>query len=83
MQTYACLNLDKKYRKKKFRAKQLLIKRLIDNRCNAIEAVPERRAIHALNAHFFHRESRVNVNIKEMIYELAWYIAVITSSLEF
>ena len=79
----ACLNLDKKYRKIFFRAKQLPIKGLIDNRCNALEAVPERRAQHVLNAHFFHRVLRMNVNIKEMIYELAWYIAVITSGLEF
>jgi len=51
MQTRALLNLDKKYCKRFLRAKQLPIKRLIDNRCHALEAVPERRAIHKLNAH--------------------------------
>ena len=43
MQTRALLNL----------AKQLPVKGLIDNRCHALEAVPERRAIHKLNAIFF------------------------------
>jgi len=43
MQTRALLNL----------AKQLPVKGLIDNRCHALEAVPERRAIHKLNANFF------------------------------
>jgi len=31
----------------------LPVKGLIDNRCHALEAVPERRAIHTLNAYFF------------------------------
>jgi len=43
MQTCALLNL----------AKQLPVKGLIDNRCHALEAVPERRAIHKLIAIFF------------------------------
>jgi len=43
LQTHALLNL----------AKQLPVKGLIDNRCHALEAVPERRAIHKLNANFF------------------------------
>ena len=43
MQTRALLNL----------AKQLPFKGLIDNRCHALEAVPEPRAIHKLNANFF------------------------------
>jgi len=43
MQTRALLNL----------AKQLPVKGLIDKRCHALEAVPERRAIHKLNANFF------------------------------
>jgi len=43
MQTRALLNL----------AKQLPVKGLIDNRCHALEEVPERRAIHTLNAIFF------------------------------
>jgi len=41
MQTRALLNL----------AKQLPVKG-IDNRCHALEAAPERRAIHKLNAIF-------------------------------
>jgi len=54
MQTRALLNL----------AKQLPVKGLIDNRCHALEAVPERRAIHKLNANIFLQKSkRVNVNI--------------------
>jgi len=53
MQTRALLNLDKKYCKIFPRAKQLPVKGLIDNRCHALEAVPERRAIHKLNANFF------------------------------
>ena len=53
MQTRALLNLDKKYCKIFNRAKQLPVKGLIDNRCHALEAVPERRAIHKLNAYFF------------------------------
>ena len=32
---------------------EVLYKGLIDNRCHALEAVPERRAIHKLNAIFF------------------------------
>ena len=52
MQTRAFLNLDKKYCKIFLRAKQLPVKGLIDNRCHALEAVPERRAIHKLNAYF-------------------------------
>jgi len=43
MQTRALLNL----------AKQLPVEGLIDNRCHALEAVPERHAIHKLNANFF------------------------------
>jgi len=35
----------------KFR-QEVLYKGLIDNRCHALEAVPERRAIHKLNAYF-------------------------------
>ena len=53
MQTRALLNLDKKYCKIFLRAKQLPVKGMIDNRCHALEAVPERRAIHKLNAIFF------------------------------
>ena len=53
MQTRALLHLDKKYCKIFLRAKQLPVKGLIDNRCHALEAVPERRTIHKLNAHFF------------------------------
>jgi len=49
MQTRALLNLDMKYCKIFLRAKQLPVKGLIDNRCYALEAVPERRAIHKLN----------------------------------
>jgi len=52
MQTRALLNLDKKYCKIFDRAKQLPVKGLIDNNCHALEAVPERRAIHKLNAFF-------------------------------
>ena len=52
-QTRALLNLDKKNCKIFLRAKQLPIKGLIDNRCHALEAVPEHRAIHKLNAYFF------------------------------
>jgi len=36
----------------KFR-QEVLYKGLIDNRCHALKAVPERRAIHKLNAYFF------------------------------
>ena len=46
MKTRALLNLDKKYHKLFFRTKHLPNKGLIENRCNAFEAVPERRAIH-------------------------------------
>ena len=53
MQIRALLNLDKKYCKLFLRATQLPIKGLVDNRCHALEAVPERRAIHKLNAYFF------------------------------
>jgi len=53
MQTRALLNLDKKYCKIFLRAQQLPFKGLIDNQCHALETVPERRAIHKLNAHFF------------------------------
>ena len=52
MQTRVLLNLDK-YCKIFPRAKQLPVKGLIDNWCHALEAVPERRAIHKLNAIFF------------------------------
>jgi len=54
MQTSAVLNLDKKYCKIFLRDKP--VKGLIDNKCHALEAVPERperRAIHKLNAYFF------------------------------
>jgi len=57
MQTRALLNSDKKYCKIFLRAKQLLVNGLIDNRCHALEAVPERRAIHKLNAHYFPTEN--------------------------
>jgi len=53
MQARALLNLDKKYCKIFLRAKQLPVKGMIDNRCNALDAVPERRAIYKLNAYFF------------------------------
>ena len=53
MQIRALLNLDKKYCKLFLRAKQLPVKRLIDNRCHALEAVPERRAKHKLTAIVF------------------------------
>jgi len=46
MQTRALLNLDKRYCKIFLRAKQLPVKGLTDNRRHALEAVPERRAIH-------------------------------------
>jgi len=52
MQTRVLLNLDKKYCKIFIRAKQLPVKGLVDNRCHSLEAVPERRAIHKLNAIF-------------------------------
>ena len=58
MQTRALLNLDKKYCKIFLRAKQLPVKGLIDNRCHSLEAVPERRAIHKLNAIFFLQKIR-------------------------
>ena len=54
MQTRA-LNLDNKYCQIFLRAKQLPVKGLIDKRCHALEAVPERRTIHKLNAYFFHQ----------------------------
>jgi len=38
------------------RAKQLSIKELIDNRCHVLKGVPERRAIHKLNAIFSYRK---------------------------
>ena len=53
MQTRALLNLDKKYCIIFVRAKQMPVKGLIDNSCHALEAVPERCAIHKLNAYFF------------------------------
>ena len=48
----ALLHYDKKYREKFPRAKQLLIQGFIDIRCNALGAVPERRAILKINAYF-------------------------------
>jgi len=57
MQTRALLNLDKKYCKIFLLAKQLPVKGLIDNRCHALEAVPERHAIHKLKAYFFPTEN--------------------------
>jgi len=68
MQTRALLNLDKKYCKLFLRAKQLPVKGLIDNRCHALKAVPERRAIHKSNAYFSYRKLRVNVNINRITY---------------
>jgi len=53
MQTRALLNLDKKYCKIFLRVKQLPVKGLIDNRCHALEPIPEHHAIHKLNAYFF------------------------------
>jgi len=53
MQTRVLLNLDKKYCKTIIHAKQLSLKGLIDNRCYALEAVLERRAIHKFNVYFF------------------------------
>ena len=53
MQTRAFLKLDKKYCTILLRAKHLPVKELIDNWCHALEEVPERRAIHKLNAYFF------------------------------
>jgi len=53
MKTRALLNLDNKYCKIFLRAKQLPVKRLIDNRCHSLEAVTEHRAIQKLNAYFF------------------------------
>jgi len=53
MQTRALLKLDKENCKIFLRAKQLPVKGLIDNRFHAYEAVPERRAIHKLNAYLF------------------------------
>jgi len=53
MQTRAFLKLDKKFCTILLRAKHLPVKGLIDNSCHALEAVPERRAIHKLNACFF------------------------------
>ena len=53
MQTRAFLKLDKKYCTISLRAKHLPVKGLIDNRCHALGVVPERRAIHKLNAFFF------------------------------
>ena len=49
----ALLHYDKKYREIYLRAKQLPIQGMIDNRCNALGAVPERRAILKINAYFF------------------------------
>ena len=46
MQTRAFLKLDKKYCTILLRAKHLPVKELIDNRCHALKAVPERREIH-------------------------------------
>ena len=63
MQARAFLKLDKKYCTILLRAKHLSVKGLIDNRCHAFEAVPERRAIHKLNDYFSYRKLRVNVNI--------------------
>jgi len=57
IQTRALLNLNKNNCKIFLRAKQLLVKGLIDKRCHALEAVPERRAIHKLNAIFFPTEN--------------------------
>ena len=45
MQTPDLLNLDKKYCKIFLSVKQLSIKGLIDNRCHALDAAPECRAI--------------------------------------
>jgi len=42
VQTIEQFNLDKKYCKMFLRAKQLPVKGLIDNRCNALEAVQQR-----------------------------------------
>jgi len=53
MQTRAFLKLDKKYGIILLHAKHLPVKELIDNRCHALEAVPERRAIHKLNTYVF------------------------------
>jgi len=53
MQTRAFLKLEKKCCIILLRAKHLPVKGFIDNRCHALEAVPERRAIHKLNAYFF------------------------------
>jgi len=58
MQTRALLNLDKKYCKIFLRAKQLPVKGTIDKRCHSLEAVPERRAIHKLNAYFFLQKTK-------------------------
>jgi len=46
MKTRALLNLDKTYHKLFLRTKHLPNKGLIENRCNAFEAVPKRRALH-------------------------------------
>ena len=56
MQTRAFLKLDKKYCTILLRAEHLPVKGLIDNRCHALGAVPERRAIQKLNAFSFPRE---------------------------
>ena len=57
MQTRARLNLDRKYRKLFLRTKQMSIKGLVDNSCNAFKAVPERRTIHLLSAQVVLRNS--------------------------
>jgi len=68
MQTRSFLKLYKKYCTILLRAKHLPVKELIDTRCHALEAVPERRAIHKLNAFFSYRKLRVSVNIIEYCY---------------
>jgi len=66
MQTRALLYLNKKYCKIFLRSKQLPVKGLIDNRCHSLKAVPERRAIHKLNAYFFLQKNKSELNILPM-----------------
>ena len=72
MQTRALLNLDTTSCKLLIRAQELPIKGLIDNSCNAFEAVPERRAVHKLYTHFVPHEikSECKYNIFEHGYLL-------------
>ena len=68
MQTRVFLKLGKKCCIKLLRAKHLQVKGMIDNRCHALEAVPERRAIHKLNAYFFVQKIKSECKYKQYYY---------------